>query len=155
MEEIADEPLEQQAAKALELKERYRKPRRNRAASAETSASTDAQQGPVVEDQPAPGAAPSADESDQQEEEQDDQQHPAAESPAIAPADASEGTNEPPSVLDRRPDEDEKFERFKFRWEQYLADDWEQETERFHRRFIKTVLGYSVMPMSKAGKSHG
>ena len=155
LEEIADEPPEQQAAKALELKERYRKPRRNRAASAETNASTDAQQGPVVEDQPAPGAAPSADESDQQEEEQDDQQHPAVESPAIAPADASEGTNEPPSVLDRRPDEDEKFERFKFRWEQYLADDWEQETERFHRRFIKTVLGYSVMPMSKAGKSHG
>jgi Bifunctional DNA primase/polymerase, N-terminal len=155
LEEIADEPPEQQATKALELKERYRKPRRNRAASAETNASTDAQQGPVVEDQPAPGAAPSADESDQQEEEQDDQQHPAVESPAIGPADASEGTNEPPSVLDRRPDEDEKFERFKFRWEQYLADDWEQETERFHRRFIKTVLGYSVMPMSKAGKSHG
>ena len=152
LEEIADEPPEQQVAKAIELKERYRKPRRDRATDAATNANTGAQTGQVPEPE-APGAAPSADESDQPEEEQDDQQHPAVESPA--PADASEGTNEPPSVLDRRPDEDEKFERFEFRWEQYLADDWEQETERFHRRFIKTVLGYSVMPMSEAGKSHG
>jgi hypothetical protein len=49
LEEIADEPPEQQVAKAIELKERYRKPRRDRATDAATKANTGAQTDQVPE----------------------------------------------------------------------------------------------------------
>jgi ParB-like chromosome segregation protein Spo0J len=150
LEEIADEPPEQQVAKALELKERYRKPRRDRARDVATNANTGAQTGQVPEPE-APSLAPNEDESDQVEGD-------AAESPATAPAETS-GEVDKPSALQRGAGNYEKFEIIKARWDAYLADDWDQfledewrhAPERDQLRFIKVVFGLSVRI---AGKNH-
>ena len=93
LEEIAEEPPQRQVEKALELKERYRKPRRDRATDAATSANTGAQTDQVPEPE-APSLAPNEDESDQVEDD-------AVESPATAPAEIS-GDVDQPSARSRR-----------------------------------------------------
>jgi hypothetical protein len=129
--EIASEPPEQQVAKALELKERYRKPRRVRATDAATNANTRAQTDQVPEPK-APSLTPDEDESDQAEDD-------AAESPAIAPADAS-GDVDKPSALQPGAGDDERFETIKLLWEQHIVDEWTLASEAVQLRFLKEVL---------------
>jgi hypothetical protein len=147
LEEIANEPAGQQVEKALELKERYRRPRRGRATDATTSADTGAQTGQVPEPE-APSLAPNEDESDQAE-------HDTAESPATAPVETS-GDVDKPSALQRGAG---YYEIIKSRWDTYFADDWDlyledewrHAPERDQLRFIKEVFGLSVRI---AGKNH-
>ena len=148
--EIAEEPPEQQVAKAVELKERYRKPRRDRATNAATNANTGAQTDQVSEPE-GPSLAPNEDEFDQVEDD-------AVESPATAPAEAS-GDVDKSSAVQGGAGRYEKFEILKSRWDEYLAPDWDQyledewrhAPERDQLRFIKVVLGLSVRI---AGKNH-
>jgi hypothetical protein len=150
LEEIAEEPPEQQVAKALELKERYRKPRRDRATNAATNANTGAQTGQVPEPE-APSLAPNEDESDQAEDD-------TAESPATAPAETS-GDVDKPSTVQGGAGHYEKFDILKARWDAYFAadwdlyfeDEWRRTPERDQLRFIKEVFGLSVR---MAGKNH-
>jgi hypothetical protein len=150
LEEIADEPPEQQVAKALELKERYRKPRRDRATDATTSATTGAQTDQVPEPE-APSLAPNEDESDQVEDD-------AVESPTTAPAETS-GDVDQPAAVQGGAGHYEKFEILISRWDEYFArdwdlyleDEWRRAPERDQLRFIKEVFGLSVR---MAGKNH-
>ena len=114
LEEIAEEPPQRQVEKALELKERYRKPRRDRATDAATSANTGAQTDQVPEPE-APSLAPNEDESDQVEDD-------AVESPATAPAEIS-GDVDQPSAVQGGAGHYEKYEIIKARWDEYFARD--------------------------------
>jgi Bifunctional DNA primase/polymerase, N-terminal len=150
LEEIADEPPQRQVDKALELKERYRKPRRDRATDAATNANTGAQTDQVPEPE-APSLAPNEDDSDQAEDD-------AAESPATAPVETS-GDIDQPSAVQGGAGHYEKYEIIKARWDEYFArnwdlyleDDWRHAPVKDQLRFIKEVFGLSVRI---AGKNH-
>ena len=153
LEEIADEPPEQQVAKAIELRERYRKPRRDRARDVATNANTGAQTDQVPEPE-APSLAPNEDEFDQVEDD-------AVESPATAPAETS-GDVDQPSAVQGGAGHYEKYEIIKARWDAYVADDWElyledewrHATVRDQLRFIKEVFGLSVRMVGKNHSHH-
>jgi hypothetical protein len=140
LEEIAAESPQRQVEKALELKERYRKPRRNRARN-----------GDAKPDAP-PSELPKAESPDLAPGDPDRDEGPADEKPVEGPDTAPDeppGDVDPPSALDRRASPDEKFEMVKSRWEQYIADDWEDLSEQQQVRFAKEVQGFSVVVVNK------
>jgi hypothetical protein len=145
LEEIASEPPQRQVEKALELKERYRKPRRNRATKGDAKPDAAPQQGQLPEAE-SPELAPD-DESDKPAEEKP------VEGPDTAPGEPPADVD-PPSALDRRASADEKFEIVKSQWEQYIADDWEELSEQQQVRFAKEVQGFSVVVVKKRRHSH-
>jgi hypothetical protein len=146
LEEIANEPAGQQVEKALELKERYRKPRRNRVTIVDTTPDTGQQQGQVPEAE-SPDLAPDHHDSDEETEEEKP-----VESPDTAPGEPS-GDIDQPSALGRRAGDDEKFEILNSLWDQYIADEWDDASEKIHLRFFKH-LGYTVVARSKNRKLH-
>jgi hypothetical protein len=97
-----------------------------------------------VENEPT-GLAPNEDESDQEEDN-------AVESPSTAPEEPSRDIDQP-SALERRASDDEKFERVKSLWEQFVADEWEEASEKVHLRFVKDFLGYSVVAANHAKRN--
>jgi hypothetical protein len=142
LEEIANEPLQRQVEKALELKERYRKPRGSRRTNAPDTGS-EKDQLPEAE---APNVAPDDDdESDKPTEEKP--------TPGTAPTKPSDNVDDQPSALDRRAGDDEKFEIVTSLWDQYIADEWDDASEKMHVRFFEH-LGYTVVARSKKQKSH-
>jgi Bifunctional DNA primase/polymerase, N-terminal len=146
LEEIAGEPVERQVEKALELKERYRKPRRNRVTIVDTTPDTGQQQGRVPEAE-SPDLAPDDRDSDEGTEEEKP-----VESPDTAPGEPS-GDVDQPSALGRRAGDDEKFEIITSLWDQYIADEWDDASEKMHLGFFKH-LGYTVVARSKNRKLH-
>jgi Bifunctional DNA primase/polymerase, N-terminal len=146
LEEIANEPAGQQVEKALEVKERYRKPRRNRATKGDAKPDTAPQQGQVPEAE-SPDLAPDHHDSDEETEEEKP-----IESPDTAPDEPS-GDIDQPSALDRRAGDDEKFEIVTSLWDQYIADEWDDASEKMHLRFLKH-LGYTVVAAKKGPKFH-
>jgi hypothetical protein len=140
LEEIAGEPPQRQVEKALELKERYRKPRRNRARSGDAKPDAPPSELPKAE---SPDLAP----GDPDRDEGTEDEKP-VEGPDTAP-DEPPGDVDPPSALDRRVSADEKFEIVKSQWEQYIADDWEDLSEQQKVRFAKEVQGFSVVVVNK------
>jgi len=146
LEEIANEPAGQQVEKALEVKERYRKPRRNRATKGDAKPDTAPQQGQVPEAE-SPDLAPDDRDSDEGTEERKP-----VESPDTAPGEPS-GDIDQPSALGRRAGDDEKFEILNSLWDQYIADEWDDASEKIHLRFFKH-LGYTVVARSKNRKLH-
>jgi hypothetical protein len=147
LEEIADEPPQRQVEKALELKERYRKPRRKRAINGGARPDTAPQQAELPEAE-SPELAPDDRESDEGTDEEKPVQDPDA-APGEPPGDV-----DPPSALDRRASADEKFEIVKSQWEKYVADDWEDLSEQQQVRFGKEVQGFSVVVINKRHRSH-
>ena len=53
----------------------------------------------------------------------------------------------------RRAGDDEKFEIVTSLWDQYIADEWDDASEKMHLRFFKH-LGYTVVARSKNRKLH-
>jgi hypothetical protein len=145
LEEIAGELAEQQVDKALELKERYRRPRRNRARNGDAKPDATPKQGQLPETE-SPDLAPDDGDSDEETEK-------AVEVPDTRSAEPS-GEVDQPSALDHRASDDEKFDILKSLWEQYMADDWEDASERVHQWFVKRVLGYAVVVTDKGDRSH-
>jgi Bifunctional DNA primase/polymerase, N-terminal len=145
--EIADEPPEQQVAKALELRERYRKPRQKREPEAGRKPDTGAGKRQVPENE-----APSPEEP--AEEDYDQPEERPVESPATAPTETPGDVE--PSAVQRGAG---NYGILKARWDEYVADDWDQyledewrrAPERDKLRFIKEVFGCSVR---MAGKNH-
>jgi hypothetical protein len=146
LEEIASEAPGQQVEKALEVKERYRKPRRNRTTNGDAKPDTAPQQGPLPEAE-SPDLAP--DDGDSNEETEKEK---AVEVPDTGSAEPS-GEVDQPSALDRRPSDDEKYAIIDSRWDQYIADEWDDAAEKVRMRFIEKRLGYTVMARKKH-KSH-
>jgi hypothetical protein len=142
LEEIANEPLQRQVEKALELKERYRRPRGSRRTNAPDTGS-EKDQLPEAE---APNVAPDDDdESDKPTEEKP--------TPGTASTKPSDNVDDQPSALDRRAGDDEKFEIIKSLWDQYIADEWDDGSEKMQVRFIEH-LGYTVVARIKNQKFH-
>jgi Bifunctional DNA primase/polymerase, N-terminal len=146
LEEIANEPAGQQVEKALELKERYRRPRRNRATNGDANPDTAPQQDQVPEAE-SPDLAPDDRDSDEGTEEEK-----SVESPDTTPGEPS-GDIDQPSALGRRAGDDEKFEIVTSLWDQYIADEWDDASEKMHLRFLKH-LGYTVVAAKKSHKFH-
>jgi hypothetical protein len=145
LEEIADEPPQRQVEKALEVKERYRKPRGSRARNGDAKPDT------------APSELPKAESPDLAPGDPDPDEGTADEKPVEGPDTAPDeppGDVDPPSALDRRVSADEKFEIVKSQWEQYIADDWEDLSEQQQVRFAKEVQGFSVVVVKKRRHSH-
>lgn len=147
LEEIANEPLQRQVEKALELKERYRRPRRDRATKGDAKPDTAPQQGQVPEAE-SPDLVPDDRDSDEGTEEEKP-----VESPDTAPTKPSGDVVDQPSALVRRAGDDEKFEIIKSLWDQYIADEWDDGSEKMQVRFIKH-LGYTVVARIKNQKFH-
>jgi hypothetical protein len=145
LEEIAGEPPQRQVEKALELKERYRKPRRNRARNGDAKPDTAPTELPKAE---SPDIAPGDPDPDEGTEDQKP-----VEGPDTAPEEPP-GDVDPPSALDRRVSADDKFEIVKSQWEQYIADDWEDLSEQQQVRFAKEVQGFSVVVVKERRQSH-
>jgi hypothetical protein len=145
LEEIADEPPQRQVEKALEVKERYRKPRRSRARNGDAKPDTAPSELPKAESPDLAPGDPDRDEGTADEK--------PVEGPDTAP-DEPPGDVNPPSALDRRVSADEKFEIVKSQWEQYIADDWEDLSEQQQVRFAKEVQGFSVVVVKKRRHSH-
>jgi hypothetical protein len=142
--EIADEPPEQQVAKAREIKERHRKPRGKRATKA------DSKPGIVV----VRGSAPEGGQAGQEPAEEDDDEpvDESVESPATAPEETP-GEVDQPSALHRVASNDEKLKVLASLFDDYMADEWEDTPAVVQVRFIKEVLGYSAVTKVKGDKS--
>jgi hypothetical protein len=145
LEEIAGEPAERQVEKAFELKERYRKPRRNPATKGDAKPDTPPGELPEAESPDVVPGDPDPDEGTEEEK--------PVEGPDTAPGELPVDVD-PPSALDRRASAREKFEIVKSQWEQYIADDWEDLSEQQQVRFAKEVQGFSVVVANKRQQSH-
>src|SRR5262249_58585705 len=109
--------------KAVEVKERYRRPRRKRATDGDATPDT----APQLPEAESPDLSPDDGDADEGSEKEK-----GVEGPDTAPAEPS-GEVDHPSALDRRVSDHEKFEIINGLWDQYIADEWEEAPERVRR----------------------